>query len=582
MFGPVLRLELLNGVRRSRMHWLRAAYAGWLVLLTLIHVRSGLNPSHNDLIGTLLTQHLALILLATPVCLAGAVTELKERGTLDQLLASQLTEAEILLGKALGRGFQVVALALPVLPLLAVTAGLDGVSPLNVLIPGLASLGVLGALTGGSVLASVWSRTTRGAALAVYALAVAGVLVAWGVGRATGYPVGRALVPAAHDTPLELWGPMLAWLLGGLAVGGFGLAVAVWRLRPAFARQLVRVDRQRRWGWSWRPKMPDQDVIAWKERFVDGAAPHALGRWLSPEVGLLLTVGLAGASFTTFWQLGSASARYARVAEATTLHGLTALVIGTLLVGVRCSGAISGERERGTWDLLRTTPLTPRELVRGKFAGVTRATALYGLAYAGITCAFIAVQGDMRAYLLFVFELALGVFVPVLGAVGLWRSARSRRTWRSLLTTLGFGYGTVALVGTVGGFLLAVFAVVLGMILASEPGTILALILFLGAFVGLFVCVYEHFLNVAEREVEAEPNADNRALMREAGYAIYEVLIDELGAPPVWSVTCFGMGHGLRATDPSLMRAWAMVCEKAVAEGIIGPEEPARGAGEGG
>ena len=41
-----------------------------------------------------------------------------------------------------------------------------------------------------------------------------------------------------------------------------------------------------------------------------------------------------------------------------------------MVVGIRCSGAISGERERLTWEALLLTPLETRYLVRGKLRGI--------------------------------------------------------------------------------------------------------------------------------------------------------------------------------------------------------------------
>ena len=43
-----------------------------------------------------------------------------------------------------------------------------------------------------------------------------------------------------------------------------------------------------------------------------------------------------------------------------------ALFASTVIVGIRCSGAIVSEREKQTWEALLVTPLTARELVRGK------------------------------------------------------------------------------------------------------------------------------------------------------------------------------------------------------------------------
>ena len=39
------------------------------------------------------------------------------------------------------------------------------------------------------------------------------------------------------------------------------------------------------------------------------------------------------------------------------LLGRCVLVVASLVIGIRCSGAISGEREKQTWEALLLTPL---------------------------------------------------------------------------------------------------------------------------------------------------------------------------------------------------------------------------------
>src|SRR5262245_66316966 len=58
------------------------------------------------------------------------------------------------------------------------------------------------------------------------------------------------------------------------------------------------------------------------------------------------------------------------------------MLLASLLVGIRCSGAVSGEREKQTWEALLLTPLTSRQLIRGKLWGIMGASLIYVLAYA--------------------------------------------------------------------------------------------------------------------------------------------------------------------------------------------------------
>ena len=69
-------------------------------------------------LGTNADHKLLLLLLATPAYTAGAIPDEKTRGTLQYLLAADLTAWEILAGKLLGRIAQVALLALAALPLI--------------------------------------------------------------------------------------------------------------------------------------------------------------------------------------------------------------------------------------------------------------------------------------------------------------------------------------------------------------------------------------------------------------------------------------------------------------------------------
>src|SRR5262245_38618703 len=103
--GPVLLIELLLGSRRTRLYIFRFIYGGWLLaqfglLYLLYRVDNWMNPDATsrfatDYIELFAGQQLVLLALATPALAAGAVTDEKERGTLQYLLTSELTGGEI-------------------------------------------------------------------------------------------------------------------------------------------------------------------------------------------------------------------------------------------------------------------------------------------------------------------------------------------------------------------------------------------------------------------------------------------------------------------------------------------------------
>jgi ABC-type Na+ efflux pump permease subunit len=144
-------------------------------------------------------------------------------------------------------------------------------------------------------------------------------------------------------------------------------------------------------------------------------------------------------------------------------ESIMVLLVSSLIVGIRCSGAIVGEREKRTWDALLVTPLTARELVRGKLWAVMGASYPYLAAYAlpAVFCSALTVS-------IALFYTVAGLAVTVLamyhmGAAGLYFSVRSKTSWRSLLATLAVGYGGVSVAASCASFpLLIVLSLIVG------------------------------------------------------------------------------------------------------------------------
>src|SRR4051812_30320401 len=113
--GPVFSFELLTTARRGRFYLARAFYAMVLfIILWTIHstwssAYEGELPwqmvkwfALSAFVGITIGQTLWVLAL-TPALVAGVIADEKRRKTLHYLLASQLTSAEIVLGKLLAR-----------------------------------------------------------------------------------------------------------------------------------------------------------------------------------------------------------------------------------------------------------------------------------------------------------------------------------------------------------------------------------------------------------------------------------------------------------------------------------------------
>jgi ABC-type transport system involved in multi-copper enzyme maturation permease subunit len=499
MMGPVLRQELLLSGRRQRLYVFRWVYAGWLVVLLIYcyaeffsrdsqrHRVLGdetviVNPiSAPQVVGArfvelFLYQQLLMLGLAIPTLVAGAVTDEKRSGTLQYLLTAHLDGRHIVLGKLLARTAVIALLALTGLPPFALLGGFGGVGPFTMaLVPVVLIIPVLG-LAAAALLISVWSRTTVDAVIGTYVLEIVIALVVWGLGLSHLNPL-FVVEPArgswAATDVAEVGRRLLSFFLAWIAFGGVCLGLAVWRLRPAYVRQLEGGSATSSFWYGVERESVSDDPVHWRERHVEGLAPLRTLRRFPQWLGVVaISLATTVSSLAILWGTMPPGASMGDVVRAglrfdgsrlrTLLPGaeigfliqsLVVLALAGLVVAVRCSGAVTGEREKQTWESLLTSPLSGKEMVGGKLWGVTGASYWYLLAY-GAPAVTISVLGGVLAF--FWTLLWLGVTVLAMyfvGAAGLYCSARGKSSWRSLLATLGMAYGGGAVVFLVTGVL---------------------------------------------------------------------------------------------------------------------------------
>jgi ABC-type transport system involved in multi-copper enzyme maturation permease subunit len=475
MFSPVCSWTLRQASRREWHYWLRTAYFGWLLLLTLLvylFTRAGsrdtlfldlrqpdrLRDVSVSFVEAFLAQQFFLLLTVVPALGAGSITEEKTRGTLQYLLSSALTPAEIILQKWLAQLLVVGELALVGLPLLCLFGNLAGMDGRALLSVALSTLFVLAGTLAASLLASVWCRKTTTAVLNVYL--IGGLFF---VGASLTF-FGHAfhpfhLIESAWNRPDTRWGQRLlevvtAW--GTVTIGC--LALASWRLRPAYVRQSSAEESRRRiWRWLERPAVGNIP-LRWKERYAGELATLVWLRWL-PRRGrlglvvvatvilsgsillahLLLAVGPAELArlVLTFDVVGLAAIVLSRAAgDAFLLQGVLVALLAGALVAIRSAGAVSGERERQSWELLLVTPLQTKQIVRGKLWGIIDAARPYLRLYLVTALIFASLGGFLALFWIVFWWLAAWVIMYFMGATAIDCSARHNNSWRSLLATL--------------------------------------------------------------------------------------------------------------------------------------------------
>jgi ABC-type transport system involved in multi-copper enzyme maturation permease subunit len=467
-------MEWLRGSRRNRLVVFRRVYSGWLILqfsVVLVSYLAEIGAGSaspmvaisgflNSFLETFIAQHFVLLVLLTPTFVAGAISDEKAQGTLEGLLTADLTSWEIVAGKSFGRLAQVLLLALAGLPLLALLGGYGHLHFLALLSVFSLTLALAFALGAASILASVWSKQTRAAVLLVYVVGGLGFVGVWLLQWALGAGIPRLAADSLFREILErvdrfshyldlfyvlepMWGRndpreqirrLLAGSLVWAILGAVCLLLAVWRLRPAYGRQLEGAGRTSRAAAKTRRRAIDDDPVRWKEGEVGGTALWPRLPRVPKQLRIIAI--LLGTMVLSVYYLTQSQPEMLFLTQ-----GAWVLVLASLVVGIRASGAVCGERERKTWEGLLLAPLDTREIIRDKLLGIMDSVRLPLCAYA-LPALLLSLGAGVNAFgftILLLLWTWVGAFY--MGATGIGCSVRSQSSWRSLLATLASGYG---------------------------------------------------------------------------------------------------------------------------------------------
>jgi ABC-type transport system involved in multi-copper enzyme maturation permease subunit len=408
--GPVFAYEWLTASRR----WQGYALRSLLVLLLLLGLSGVWLGSHDGAVELSVQQVaeigrgfyavttlmvLGLVGLVAPAAAAGAICLDKARGNLTLLFATDLTDAEIVLGKLAARLVPVLGLIACAAPVQALTTLLGGVDPA---MPTGAILVCLACAVFGCTLAltlSVWGRKTHEVLLATYAFGILYLLAApmwaalvpmlppWALAWLPGYlallpynPVFLALAPQGAPPGM---GPVglgaQAWFCTlGLLASALLAAASTWRIRRVVIRQAGQGEATRR---ADRPAAARRGPLARLTRLLPSPSldgnPVLWHEWhrRRPSRWSVAVWGLFGmlSSGFSLWAivdaLGGAGPR-GRDAGAV-ISGLQ-VSAGLLLLSVSAVTSLAEERQRGSLDVLLATPLSTRSIVLSKWLGAFR------------------------------------------------------------------------------------------------------------------------------------------------------------------------------------------------------------------
>ncbi len=517
---PILNRELLIATRKTSLWGTRGHFAG--LLLTIILATFGARyywdqgqVSDHDMMARVAFQafawmvfaHMAVIFGVFAARAAPSIALEKDRRTLDFLLATRLSNAEIVLGKLAACMIELVAgfaAGLPIMLLLHTLGAID-LRLIALAYAGLVTTAFF--MIALAILVSTRANSVRraGGAAVLWCFAwMSGPFLVSTIFTRAGLRLPSSVLTAnawiLASSPLCLVMPLVGGgtpssgllyvvaRMSGMQVAG-GVLLVLWaiaRLRAAY-RLNVSGDSQSlaarltRPGWRWRPKpLVGDDPILWREMYTAGTGllAKALGLviWMG-FYGILIcgTLFFARPALLEVWQHGYGSgitsaerpewnlairffmsgaevnppADLARSELNLYLRFITTpivFLITLVATGIAAEG-IMRERTRETWDSLIATSLTARDILRSKMvAALWRLRVILATLVALWTIGLVAGAIHPAGYFVSLVVVAAWTWLMLVSGMSL--SVAPKDMAASTNRTVGLVYlttGTVAL-----------------------------------------------------------------------------------------------------------------------------------------
>lgn len=419
---PVLVKDLTEQAAQRRTYIIRFVYG--LVLFTssgvLFYANLGIGATARQTLGRgstyfalLLTFQLVAMYLVVPLLTAGAIAAERQRETLVLLLLSPLTPRQIVLQKYLSRMTPVLSFVFLSFPLLAITYTFGGVTVAELILGIVVLVFVCLELGAFGIMCSAWFATTAQALGATY---VGALLFPWFCSGVC------CTLPAAGLWGAENTSHVAAVVAAGFCVFSTAACLTIaetvlagrtfvtasrnvpplFRLMDRFFEALnaaaggIVLLRD-------RPGLPAREPIRWREtRKRSFGTPRYLAR-------ILLTMELPVFIVAPAIRLYASPAVQERAIL--TVLGLT-WMSAILLVGVFAASLVSQERSRQTLSVLLTSPLTGRQILEQKLAGVDRLMVVLAVPVASLILFEAWWHSPVSGTYVLLSAVSLAVYLP--------------------------------------------------------------------------------------------------------------------------------------------------------------------------
>lgn len=428
MLGPHFYYDLIRIARKGRTTLLRCVYL--LALLGGIWYishdapgavidRNRLARTGQNVANTVIVLQYALVLVLTPALVSGTIVDERQRGTLELLFTTQLTDREIVLGK-LGAGFANLAvMLLASLPVLALVHSWGGLDVERALLHYLNALLFLLFACAACLWASAENLNLRDAMIVSYALVFFFGYFAVGLTFGTNdFPAALRPIVLMALAILHFGGTaFFAWL----AIG----SIRRWRSARRLGDRPRAMPRRPKRPRTRRASPPPRAVarpsrlhplartirgraLLWKEYIRDGDAFSLSCRWLG-------WLGLAVALLSLcrwLWRGAMAEPEWPAalpvigvIYSAVAYFYLSGIATHSIWTLIRVTSTVAREREAHTLDALLLLPVTRSEILASKWLGaIGRGWPAFAVAYAavllGLGCGLYGPLGAVSLVLL--------------------------------------------------------------------------------------------------------------------------------------------------------------------------------------